>query len=154
MERELRETFPENFSAARNKVKQQSEILVIALRNRHHKKWLNIRRKESDFQSGIKDFKEQAKGDSFENVTCDCEKRKKTKEEMLNVVTNRERIPPPETSMIDPTPCKDNEKSNISSDTNYSNSNTILSEMSEMQPIIEIESYANVMSTCRSCQES
>ena len=41
--------------------------------------------------------------------------------------------------MIDPTPCEDNEKSNISSDTNYSNSNTVLSEMSKMQPIIEIE---------------
>ena len=64
---------------------------------------------------------------------------------MLNVLTNRKRTPPPETSMIDLTPCEDNEKSNISSDTNYSNSNTILSEMSEIQPIIEIESYANVL---------
>ena len=64
---------------------------------------------------------------------------------MLNVLTNRKRTPPPETSMIDLTPCEDNEKSNISSDTNYSNSNTISSEMSEIQPIIEIESYANVL---------
>ena len=64
---------------------------------------------------------------------------------MLNVLTNRKRTRPPETSMIDLTPCEDNEKSNISSDTNYSNSNTISSEMSEIQPIIEIESYANVL---------
>ena len=47
--------------------------------------------------------------------------------------------------MLDLISCKDNEKSNISSDTSYSNSNTILSEMSEIQPIIEIESYANVL---------
>ena len=47
--------------------------------------------------------------------------------------------------MIDLTPCEDNEKSSISSDTVYSNSNTILSEMSEIQPIIEIKSYANVL---------
>ena len=37
-----------------------------------------------------------------------------------------------ETGLIDLIPCKDNEKSNISSDTNYSNSNTILSKISEM----------------------
>ena len=43
--------------------------------------------------------------------------------------------------MIDLTPFEDNEKWNISSDTNYSNSNTILPEMSEIQPILEIESY-------------
>ena len=77
-------------------------------------------------------------------MTCDCERRKKTKEKMLNVLTNRKRTPPPGTSMIDLTLCEDNEKSNISSDTNYSNSNTILSEMSDIQPIIEMESYANV----------
>ena len=41
---------------------------------------------------------------------------------MLNVLTNRRRTPPPETVMIDHTPSKDNEKPNISSDTNYSNS--------------------------------
>ena len=64
---------------------------------------------------------------------------------MLNVLTNRKRTRPPETSMIDLTPCEDNEKSNISSDTIYSNSNTILSEMSEIQPKIKIESYANVL---------
>ena len=75
-ERKLREKFPENFRAARNKVKQQSETLVIALRNRRHKKWLNIRRKESNFQSSVRGFKEQAKGTSFENVTCDRERRK------------------------------------------------------------------------------
>ena len=64
---------------------------------------------------------------------------------MLNVLTNRKRTPPPETGMIDLTPCEDNEKSNISSDTIYSNSNTILSEMSEIQPKIKTESYANVL---------
>ena len=42
---------------------------------------------------------------------------------MLSVVTNRKRTPPPETGMIDLTPYEDNEKSNFSSDTNYSNSN-------------------------------
>ena len=93
----------------------------------------------------MREFKEQFKGISFENVTCDRERRKKTKEKMLNVLTNRKRTPPPETSMIDLISCEDNEKSNISSDTSYSNSNTILSEMSEIQPIIEIESYANVL---------
>ena len=41
---------------------------------------------------------------------------------MLNVLTNRKRTPPPETGMIDHTPSKDNEKPNISSDANYSNS--------------------------------
>ena len=50
-ERKLRKMFPKNFIAARNKVKQQSKTLVISLRNRRHKKWLNIRRKESGFQS-------------------------------------------------------------------------------------------------------
>ena len=98
----------------------------------------------------MREFKEQFKGISFENVTCDRERRKKTKEKMLNVLTNRKRTPPPETSMIDLISCEDNEKSNISSDTSYSNSNnkksnTILSELSEIQPIIEIESYANVL---------
>ena len=91
------------------------------------------------------EFKKQIKGTSFKNVTCDRERRKKTKEKVLNALTNRKRTPPPETSMTDLTPCEDNEKSNISSDTNYSNSNTILSEMSEIQPIIEIESNANVL---------
>ena len=147
-ERKLREVFLENFRAARNKVKQQSKTLVIALRNRRHKKWLNIRRKESEFQSSrdiMSEFKKQIKGTSFKNVTCFRERRKKTKEKMLNALTNRKKTPPPETAMTDLTPCEDNEKSNISSDTNYSNSNTILSEMSEIQPIIEIESYANVL---------
>ena len=147
-ERKLREVFPENFRAARNKVKQQSKTLVIALRNRRHKKWLNIRRKESEFQSSrdiMSEFKKQIKGTSFKNVTCFRERRKKTKEKMLNALTNRKKTPPPETAMTDLTPCEDNEKSNISSDTNYSNSNTILSEMSEIQPIIEIESNANVL---------
>ena len=78
-------------------------------------------------------------------MTCDRERKKKTKEKMLNVLTNRKRTPPPEPSMIDLTPCEDIEKSNISSDTNCSNSNTISSEMSEILPIIEIESYANVL---------
>ena len=78
-------------------------------------------------------------------MTCDCERRKKTKEKMLNVLTNRKRTPPPDTGMIDFAPCENNVESNTSSDTNYSNSNTILSEMSEIQPIIEIESYANVL---------
>ena len=72
----------------------------------------------------MRKFKEQVKGIiSFENVTCDRERRKKTKEKMLNVLTNRKRTPPPETSMNDLTPCKDNEKSNISSDKSYPNSN-------------------------------
>ena len=78
-------------------------------------------------------------------MTCDREKRKKTKEKMLNALTNRKRTPPPETGMIDHMPCEENEKSNISSDTNYSNSNTVLPEMSEIQPIIKIESYATVL---------
>ena len=47
--------------------------------------------------------------------------------------------------MIDLTSCEDSEKSNISSDTNYSNSNITLSEMSKTQPIIEIESCSNVL---------
>ena len=144
----MREIFPKNFTTARNKVKQQSKTLVISLRNRRHKKWLNIRRKESGFQSSrdsVTEFKEQVKGISFENVTCDRERRKKTKEKMLNVLANRKRTPPPETSMIDLPSCEDNEKSNISSGTSYSKSNTILSEMSEIQPIIEIERYANVL---------
>ena len=64
---------------------------------------------------------------------------------MLNVLTNRKRTPPPETGMIALTPCEDNEKLNISSDRNYSNSNTILSEKSEIQPIIETESYGNML---------
>ena len=71
---------------------------------RRHKKWLNIRREESCFQSSqesVREFKEQVKGISFENVTCDRERRKKTKEKMLNVLTNRKKTPPPETSMID-----------------------------------------------------
>ena len=91
----------------------------------------------------MRKFKEKVKGTSCENVTCDHERRKKTKENMLNVLTNRKRTPPPGTSMIDLAPCEDNEKPNISSDTNYSNSSAILSQMSEIQPIIEIESYAN-----------
>ena len=78
-------------------------------------------------------------------MTCDRERRKRTKEKMLNVLTNRKRTPPPETNMIDLAPCEGNEKSNISSGTSYSNSKTILSEMSEIQPITEIESYANVL---------
>ena len=121
--------FPENFRAARNKVKQQSKTLAISLRNRRHKKRLNIRRKENSFQSSrvsVRKFKEQVKGISFENVTCDRERSKKTKETMLNVLTNMKRTPPPETSMIGLISWEDNEKSNISSDTSYSNSNTLL----------------------------
>ena len=108
----------------------------------------NIRRKEGDFQSsrgGVREFKEQVKGTSFETVTCDRERRKKTKEKMLNILTNRKRTQPLETGMIDLTPCEDNEKSNINYDTNYSNSNTILSEESGILPLIEIESHANVL---------
>ena len=74
----------------------------------------------------MRKFKEQVKGISFENVTCDRERSKKTKETMLNVLTNRKRTPPPETSMIGLISWEDNEKSNISSDTSYSNSNTLL----------------------------
>ena len=73
------------------------------------------------------------------------EEREQKKKCWLNVLTNRKRTPPPEASMIDLKPCEGNEKSNISSDTSYSNSKTILSEMSEIQPIREIESYANVL---------
>ena len=122
----------QNFRAARTKVKQQRETLVISPRNRHQKKRLNIRRKEGGFQSsrdGVREFKEQVKDIRYENVTCDRERRKKTKEKMLNVLTNRKRTPFPKTSMIELTPCEGNEKPNISSDTNYSNSSTILSEM-------------------------
>ena len=85
--------FPENFRAARNKVTQQSGTLLISLRNRRHKKWLNIRGKESGFQSSrdsVRGFKEQVQGTSFENVTCDRERRKKTKEKMLNVLIGKE----------------------------------------------------------------
>ena len=71
--------FPENFRSARNKVKKQRETLVIALRNRRYKKWLNIRRKESDFQFSVRDLKEQVKGTSFENVTCDVREERKQK---------------------------------------------------------------------------
>ena len=55
---------------------------------------------------------------------------------MLNVLTNRKRAPPQS---------EDIEKSNISSDTKYSNSNAILLEMSEMQPIRGVERYANML---------
>ena len=99
-EKKLRKMFPENFRTARNKVKQQSETFVITLTNRCHKKWLKTRRNESDFQSSrgsVRAFKEQAMGSSFENVTCDRERRKKTIEKMLNVLINRKRTPPPET---------------------------------------------------------
>ena len=75
----------------------------------------------------VRSFKEQAKVTSFENVTCDCERRKKLIEKMLNLLTIWKRTPPPETDMTDLIPCGDNAKSNISSDTNYSNSNIILS---------------------------
>ena len=138
-ERKLKEMFKENFRVARNKVKQQSETLVIALSNKLHKKWLNGRRKESDFQSSrgnVKDFKEQVKGVSFANVTCNCERRKKTKEKMLNVLINRKRAPPPDTGMINFTPCGKNEKSNASCDTNYSNSKTISSNINEVTKAI------------------
>ena len=40
------------------------------------------------------------------------------------------------------TSCEDNEKSNISFDTNYANNNTILpemTEMGEMKPIMDIQ---------------
>ena len=74
----------------------------------------------------VRSFKEQAKVTSFENVTCDCERRKKLIEKMPNVLTIWKRTPPPETDMTDLIPCGDNAKSNISSDTNYSNSNIIL----------------------------
>ena len=40
-------------------------------------------KEESDFQSSrgsVGEFKEQVKGASFENVSCDRERRKKTKE--------------------------------------------------------------------------
>ena len=142
--------FPENFRAARDKVKQQRERLAITPRNRRHKKWLNIRRKRSDFQSSqgnARGFKEQARSISFGNVTCDRERRKQVKEKMPNFLTDTTRTTPPEPGMINLTPYKGNEKSNISFDTNYSRSNTILPEMSEMQPIIEIESYASVLRT-------
>ena len=138
-ERKLKEMFKENFRVARNKVKQQSETLVIALRNKLHKKWLNGRRKESDFQSirdNVKEFKEQVKGVSFANVTCNCERRKKTKEKMLNVLINRKKTPLPETGMINFTPCGNNEKSNASSDTNYPNSKTISSNINEITKAI------------------
>ena len=53
---------------------------------------------------------------------------------MLNVLTNRKRTPPPETGMIDLTPCEDNEKLNISSDRNYSNSNTYCQKRVKFNP--------------------
>ena len=49
-------------------------IYIYSLRNRRHSKWLNIRRKKSGFQSSqdsVREFNEQVKGTSFENVTCD-----------------------------------------------------------------------------------
>ena len=66
----------------------------------------------------MRKFKEHVKGTSFENVTYDHEGRNTMKEKMLKVLTNRKRTPPPETSMINLTPCEDNEKSSLSSDTN------------------------------------
>ena len=81
---------------------------------------------------------------SFGNVTCDRERRKKTKEKMPNVLTDRIRASPREPGMINLTPCEDNEKSNFSFDTNYSNSIFVLSEISRMWLKIEIESYASV----------
>lgn len=48
------------FRAASNNVKQKSEKLVTATGNEHQKKWINIRKKESDFQSdqgNVMDFK-------------------------------------------------------------------------------------------------
>ena len=81
---------------------------------------------------------------SFGNVTCDRERRKKTKEKMPNILTDRIRASPREPDMINLTPCEDNEKSNFSFDTNYSNSIFVLSEISQMWLKIEIESYASV----------
>ena len=60
----------------------------------------------------MREFKEQVKGTSFENVTCDRERRKKTNEKVLNVLANRKRTPPPEASMVDLTPCEDNSDGN------------------------------------------
>ena len=48
--------------------------------------------KVSGFQSSrdsVRGFKEQVKGTSFENVTCDRERKKKTKEKMLNVLIGK-----------------------------------------------------------------
>ena len=82
---------------------------------------------------------------SFGNVICDHERRKKTKEKMLNVLTDRTGASPLELDMINLKTCKDNEKSNVSFDINDSNGNSILPEMNEMQPIRKIESHVSVL---------
>ena len=76
--------------------------------------------------------------------------REERKQKMLNFLTDRTASLPPDPGMINLTPYEDNEKSNISFDTNDSNCNTVLPKMNEMQPVIEIESYTSVWS----CQES
>ena len=66
---------------------------------RGHKKWLIIKEKGSDFKSTrckTKVFKEQARRNSVGNVTCHRDGRKKTKEKMLNVLTDRTRTSQPE----------------------------------------------------------
>ena len=69
----------DNFRKAKQNLKQQSERLIHALRNRRQKKWFDIRRKRSDLQSSqgnVKGHKRQARSISFGNVTCDRERRK------------------------------------------------------------------------------
>ena len=73
-----------------------------------------------------KDFNEQARRSTTENVTCDRDRKKKTKEAMLNVLTERARASHPEPDMKNFTTCKDNHVPNINFNTNYANGNTIL----------------------------
>ena len=67
-------------------------------------------------------------------MTCHYHRRKKTNEKMLNVLTDRTETSPPEPGMNNLTTCKDNVVFNISFNANCSNGNTILPEMSKMQP--------------------
>ena len=70
---------PDNFREAKNKLKQENENLIIALRNRRHKKCFNTRRKGRDLQyiqGNVKGHKKQARSFSFGNVACDRERTK------------------------------------------------------------------------------
>ena len=88
-----------------------------------------MRREGSNFQSSqgnVRVFKKKARSINLRNVTYDRERRKKTKEKMLNALTGRISIPPPEPDMNNLTPCEDNEKFNISFDVNQLRYDSVL----------------------------
>ena len=94
----------------------------------------------------MRDFREQARGISFGNVTCDRDRRKKTKEKVLKVLTIRSVNSPSELGLINLT---------TKTTTNLvlvlmcqkeviQMGNTISGEVIEMEPKTEIESYASM----------